>query len=139
MPANTQPIFTLTANTPTAVIAAANTTKDGSGTLVTLFSAGSNGSRVDSVTFTSAQATVAVNSAMVGRIFLTDTSGNNPRLVGEVAILAVTGSNTAIGAQYTYTFTNGLFMASGQILKVSQSVYAGVQDQMHVYAKGGDF
>lgn len=139
MPANTTPIFTLTPNAFTCSIAAANTARDGSGTLVTAFTAGANGSRIESVTFTSAQASAAANSAMVGKVFLTDTSGANPRLIAEITLPAVTASNTAIGQVQTITFTNGLIINSGQILKVCQSVYAGVQDQFHVLTKGGDY
>lgn len=139
MAANTTPIFILTPNTPTATIAAANTARDGSGNLVTLFTAGASGSRVDSVTFTSAQAAVSGSSAMVGRVFLTDTAGANPRLISEVALAAITTSNTAIGQTQTVFFTNGLLMLSGSFIKVAQSVYAGSQDQYHVYARGGDY
>lgn len=139
MPANTNPIFTLTPNATICVIAAANTARDGSGTLVTAFTAGTNGSRIESVTFTSAQASAAANSAMVGKVFLTDNAGANPRLIAETILPAATASNTAIGQAQTITFTNGLIINTGQILKVCQSVYAGVQDQFHVLTKGGDY
>lgn len=139
MPANTTPIFTLTPNCPVVEIAAANAARDGSGTLVTLFTAGVNGSRIESITFTSAQATAALNSAMVGRVFLTDTAGANPRLINEIVITAVTASNTVVGATNTILFSNGLIIPSGCILKVAQSVYVGVQDKVHVIAKGGNY
>lgn len=139
MPANTTPIFTLTPNCPVVEIAAANAARDGSGTLVTLFTAGVNGSRIESITFTSAQATAALNSAMVGRVFLTDTAGANPRLINEIVITAVTASNTVVGANNTILFSNGLIIPSGCILKVAQSVYVGVQDKVHVIAKGGNY
>ena len=136
---NTSPIFVLTPNTPTSLISAANTTRDGSGSLVFAFSAGTNGSRVDSVIFTNAATGVTASSAMVQRVFLTDTAAANPRLIAEVATATVTPSNTAIGAQSIINFTNGLLMQSGQQLKVSQSVYAGVQDIFACYVKGGDY
>jgi len=139
MPANTTPIFTLTPNCPVVNIAAANTARDGSGTLVTLFTAGANGSRIESVTFTSAQATAALNSAMVGRVFLTDNAGANPRLISEITIAAVTASNSVIGAASTISFSNGLIIPTGCLLKATISVYAGVQDQMQVVARGGDY
>lgn len=139
MPANTSPIFTLTPNAATSTIAAANTARDGSGTLVTAFTAGANGSRVDFITFTSSQATAAASSARVQRVFLTDTSGLNPRLISEVAMTAVTASNTAIGATQTITFTNGLVINTGQIIKVSQSVYASAADGTDVLVRGGNY
>lgn len=139
MPANTSPIFTLTPNTPTCAIAVANTARDGSGTLETLFTAGANGSRLDFIKFTSAQLAAAASALRVMRVFVTDTSGNNPRLLEEVLLTAVTPSNTVIGATSTITFTGGLLLASGQIIKVSQSIYGGVADQTHVLARGGNY
>jgi len=139
MPANTLPIFTLTPNATTCTIAAANTARDGSGSLVTAFTAGSNGSRVDFITFTSSQTTAAASSARVQRVYLTDTAGLNPRLISEVAMSAVTASSTVIGAVQTITFTNGLVIASGQIIKVSQSVYASAADNTDVIVRGGDY
>lgn len=139
MPANTAPIFTLTPKAATANIAAANTARDGSGTLVTLFTAGTFGSRVDFITFTSSQATAAASSARVQRVFLTDESGLNPRLISEVVLPAVTASNTAIGATITVTFTNGLVINAGQIIKVSQSIYASAADATDVLLRGGNY
>lgn len=136
---NTSPIFTLTPNAATSTIAAANTARDGSGSLVTAFTAGANGSRVDFITFTSSQATVGASSARVQRVFLTDTSGLNPTLISEVAMTAVTSSNTAIGATQTITFTNGLVINSGQLIKVSQSVYASAADGTAVLVRGGNY
>jgi thiamine pyrophosphokinase len=139
MPANTTPIFTLTPKAATARIAAANTARDGSGTLVSLFTAGANGSRVDFVTFTSSQVTAAASAARVQRVFLSDESGLNPRLISEVVMSAVTASNTAIGATTTITFTNGLIINAGQIISVSQSVYGSAADATDVLLRGGNF
>lgn len=139
MPANTTPIFTLTPKAATANIAAANTARDGSGTLVTLFTAGANGSRIDFITFTSSQATPAASAARVMRVFLTDESGNNPRLISEVVLSAVTASNTAIGSTSTITFTNGLIINAGQIIRVSQSIYGSAADATDVLLRGGNF
>lgn len=140
MAQNTSPIFILTPNTPTVVVNAASPSRDGLGSLFTLFTAGLNGSRVDSVQWTSAQSSsYAASSAMVGRVFITNTVGTNPALISEVAIATVTPSATVIGAQAIINFTNGLLMPSGSFLKVNQSVYAGVQDLMSVTAKGGDY
>ena len=139
MPANTLPIFTLTPNATVSNVAAANTARDGSGALVTAFTAGANGSRIDFITFTSSQATPAASAARVMRIFLTDTSGANPRLIGEITMSAVTASTTAIGATSTFTFTNGLIIRSGQIIKVNQSIYGSAADATDVLARGGDY
>lgn len=139
MPANTTPIFTLTPKAATARIAAANTARDGSGTLSDLFTAGANGSRVDFITFTSSQVTAAASAARVQRVFLTDESGLNPRLISEIVLSAVTASNTAIGATATITFTNGLIINTGQIIRVSQSIYGSAADATDVLLRGGNF
>lgn len=141
MPANTTPIFTLTPNIGAVRLAEANNARNGSGSVPTLFTAGENGSRVESVTFTSAQASAAASSAMVGRLYLSDQagSGSNYRLLQEVAIATVTPSNTAIGAQQQILFPGGLILPSGSVLACAISVYAGAQDQFDVIARGGNY
>ena len=139
MPANTTPIFILTGNIAIATIAAANTASDGSGTLVTLVTAGSNGARVDSVRFRNSQATAAASSNMVHRIFLTNDAGNTPTLIGEVATAAATRSVSAVGATSIFTFDQPVIMKSGQLLRVIQSVYAGAQDRFDAFAYAGDY
>lgn len=139
MPANVSPIFVLTPNAQVSQIAAANTDRSGGGVLVTAFTAGVNGSRIDFITFTSSQVTPAASSARVQRVFLTDTAGANPTLIQEIVLPAVTASGTAIGATATITFTNGLVIASGQIIKVSQSVYGSAADGTAVLVRGGNY
>ena len=56
-----------------------------------------------------------------------------------MVLSAVTASATAIGATVTITFTNGLILASGQKVQVSQSVYGSVADGTAVLVRGGDF
>jgi hypothetical protein len=139
MPANTQPIFTLAGNFTPARIAAANTASDGSGTLVTLVTAGANGTRVDGVRFRNAQVTLAASTAMVHRIFLSNTSGTNFRLIGEIATPAATRTASVIGATSIFTFDQPIIMQSGQIISVCQSAYAGAQDQVDAVAYAGDY
>lgn len=133
------PQFTATPRATTSRIAAANTARDGSGTLVTSFTAGASGSRIDFITFTSSQATVGASALRICRVFLSDTSGANPRIISEVSLPAVTSSNTAVGSTATITFTNGLVIGAGQILYTTQSIYGGAADTTDVLARGGDF
>lgn len=153
MAANTTPIFILSPIVATATIAAANTARDGSGSLVDLFTAPTDGGKINTIKFQSAQATAAASSGMVVRVFVTDTAGANPRLLVESVLTSATASNTVIGAFTSIDFVNGvtvngttvtnnnfyggIALDTGQIVKVSQSVYAGVQDQNHVSAIGG--
>jgi hypothetical protein len=139
MTANTNPIFTLTPNVGMAEVDSANTESDGTGATDTLFTAGANGSLVFRIRYCNAQSSAAASSANVIRFFLTDTGGINPRLLVEVALVAATRSTSVIGAGSLYEFANGLAIASGQLILVVQSVYAGVQDLMHYVAEGGNF
>jgi hypothetical protein len=138
MAANITPIFVLAGNINPARIAAANTAADGSGTLVTLITAGASGSRVDGVRFRST-AVFATSTANVHRIFLSDTAGTNDRLIGEVATATATRSATAVGATSIFTFDQPIIMLSGQIMSVNQCNYAGTQDQFDACPFAGDY
>lgn len=143
MAANTSPIFVKQGNFTPARLTAANTASDGSGTVgTTIFNvvtAAVDGTRVDGIRFRNSQATAALSSNMVHRIFLTDTSGANARLIGEVATSAATRSVSAIGATSIYTFDQPVVMLTGQVMRVCQSVYAGAQDQFDAHAFAGDY
>ena len=139
MAANTVPIFCKQGNFMPVAIAAANTASDGSGSLVTIVTAATDGTRVEGVRFKNAQITAAASSANLMKIFLTDTSGNNPMNVGEVIQAAATRSATVAGATSIYTFDQPIIMRSGQLLKVCMHVYAGAQDLTHALAFANDY
>lgn len=139
MPANTAPIFTLTPNCAVSTITAANTARDGSGALVTAFTAGSFGSLLSSITFTNNAAAVGSSALKVVRVFVTDTGGINPMLLWEGLLPLIVSSDTVIGATVTWTPTNGLVIASGQIVKVCQSKCATSADNSAVVAQGGNY
>lgn len=140
MAKNTSPIFELTPIIAHAALTAANAARDGSGTITALVSGGTEGTRIDAITFVSAQATAAANSAMVGRVFLSTDSGTTYRLFDEVAIVATTASNSAVGARNRLTYAQGIILKdSTHRIGVTISVRAGAQDDHHVIAQGGDF
>ena len=139
MAANITPIFILAGNFTPGRIAAANNTADGSGTLVTLVTAGANGTRVDGVRFINSQSTPAAAAAKVFRIYLSDTGGANPRIIGEVIAAAVTRTTAVAGQTATYTFDQPIIMKSGQIMSVVQSVYTTAADQTDACAFAGDY
>lgn len=133
-----QPIPAIPNSIPES-IAAANTASDGSGALVQFFTAGKEGSRVDAVVFRNEQAVQAASSDMLAKVFVTDTAGTNPKLIGEIAIPATTRNATTLGAKGVIIFTPALTLLQGQVLKACISVYAGVQDKTSVIAFGGDY
>jgi len=139
MAKNTTPIFVLDGIGVPQFSAAANLGSDGSGSLVTLVTAGADGALVTSVTFRNAQLTQAASSAMLGKLFLSDAAGANPQIVGEVLIPAATRGAGTLGATATFTFAPSLLMQPGQILYFTQSVYAGAQDRLAAIAFGGQY
>lgn len=121
-----------------ATLAAANTARDGSGTVATLVTGITDGLRIDEIVFISAQATPAANTVMVGRVFLSLDAGATWNLFDEVPILAVTASNSAVGVRNRLTYPNGIKLeGTNHRIGVTISVYAGVQDRHTVIALGG--
>lgn len=146
---NTKPIFINSANKGIVTgvrLITANTTRDLSNTTGAqlLFSAGTNGSRVESIDFvhsSSGQTAVASTSvAAVGRVFLCNSiSGSNPRLIKEVVLGAVGATSTAIGNTTTITFTTPLFLSPEQSLFVTMSVAQNGGGYYDVTVYGGDY
>jgi hypothetical protein len=145
MPANTTPIFTLTSNKGINTglrLTTGNTTRNLSATTDggLLFTAGANGSRIESIDFVhSATIQTQASVAAVGRIFLCDSAiGGNPRLIKEIAMPAVTPTAASIGATYTITFTTPLFLATGEHLwaTISATQTSGAYD---INCYGGDY
>lgn len=139
MAANINPIFVIAPNIGRYRSVGANTASDGSGINIgTLFTAAANGSLVRRIDYSNSQATAAASSPMVARVWIYD--GSNYFLYKEVAIPGVTRSATVVGVGGTITLPQeGLLLPATWMLKVAQSVFAGVQDQMDYIAEGGDY
>ena len=127
------PLFSQTPFIGFARPSTGNTASDGSGTLETLVSA-TTMIRVDQILIRNSQLTAALSTALVVKVFLTDTNGANPRLIDEVAVAAATRSTSAIGAAAAITFAGGLLLNTGQVLKVCQSVH-NAASQLDIVAK----
>lgn len=144
MAANINPIFVLTPNVGTATVTTANTTRNLSTTTdaALLFTAGSDGSRVDTITFVHvSDSQTQASIAAVGRIWITtDALGANPKLLSEIALPAATPSASAAGQSQTITFANGLFLANGQFLWCAISAtQTGTGAAYNVIARGGNY
>jgi hypothetical protein len=96
------PLFTQTPVWSEVQISVANTARDGTGTLGTVFTAGTNGALIDYVLM---QAIVTTAAGMI-RLFMND--GTNKRLFAEIATNAVTISNTVIGDRHVWAPDNNL-------------------------------
>jgi hypothetical protein len=104
--------YAATPRAEAAVISAANTNRDGTGTIVTVFTAGASGSRIDDVTI---QATGTTTAGVV-RLFLHD--GTNARLFKEVLVTAITPSTT-VAAFSSTLYGLGLTIPTGWSLRAS--------------------
>lgn len=122
------PIFVGTPKTWMAALSAANTNRDGTGTIVTVASAGSSGSRIDTVRVIG---TAAVTAGVV-RLFVHD--GTNTRLLKEVMVAATTPSAAVETFTQDIDFPSGLFLPSGWSLRAATHN----AEAFNVIARGGD-
>lgn len=138
MPANTSPIFSLTGSIGwgTTAISASNTAKDGTGTVLTVFTADvTNGSFVQRIRFRPA----GTNIATVARVFINNggassTPGNNI-LHDEITLTATTLSEVA--ALSTYELPLNFVLPAGYKLNVA--IGTGVATGYYVSVLGGNY
>lgn len=130
---NTAPIYPGTIKSATVRMSAANTARDGSGTLGTLVTAGAQGSLVTRVGVISSAA-VGASTPMVARLWRVN--GGTITLIDEVALATATTSNTVVGTRTVFNRTNILLAAgAAEILKVTISIAEAVDFE----AEYGDY
>jgi len=148
MPANTNPIFVLTPDRGInggGRITGVNTSRDlstSTANAVNIFSAGTNGSRVDSIDIMVASTGQTTSStASIVRIFqCTDGSYSNPRLLREEAVGVKTiNATTGAAAVNTISFTTPIVLPSGYYLVATMSSTPGTGLFMDVTVYGGDY
>lgn len=148
MPANTNPIFTLTPNVGCVGITAANTKSDGAGTIGTdifkAFTAGANGSFVVRARFiatASAAATVTVGT--IGRVFYSTvgtgaTTNTNTWLLGEVALGTVTADSASAPVNPLELMLN-MAIPTGTFIHITNHAAPGASTLWQVQVFGGDY
>lgn len=135
MTANTNPIFTVAPVTGWGSLTAANTNYDGTGTVSTLYTAGSNGGYVERIRFKA----LGTNVATLARIFInngsTNTTAANNSLFKEIPLPASTSSNTS--PLMEYDFEMNLAIPAGYKVNwtLATAVAAGIQATLN----GGDY
>ena len=120
--------FAATPRTERATISAANTNRDGTGTIVNLFTAGSGGSRVERITICAIDTTTA---GMI-RFYLFD--GTNTDLWREVPVNAITPSGTS-SAYSSQIGGLAFILSAGKSLRASTNN----AESFRVIVEGGDF
>ena len=131
---STTPSYVGTPKVGMAIVSIANANRDGTGTIGTVFSAGTSGSRIDKIII---KATGTTTAGMV-RLYIND--GANSRLYDEVAVPAVTPSATA-GTFQTTLASNQITFELPIILPNGYSLRASTEkaETFNVVAFGGDF
>ena len=104
--------YASTVRTAQAQVSTANTNRNGTGTIATVFTAGSNGSRIDDIYITA----TATTTAGVVRLFLND--GTNTYLFEEILVTAITPSTTVAVFQ-AVLLNQAIVLASGWSLRAS--------------------
>lgn len=129
---STSPGYASTARCAIAAISTANTNRDGTGTIGAVFTAGSSGSRIDTILV---EATGTTTAGMV-RLFIYN--GSTAYLFKEVPVLAITpgASTPAWGAQINSTLDRELPI----IIPTGYSLRASTHnaETFNVIAMGGD-
>lgn len=117
-----------------AQVSVANTARDGTGTIATIFSAGVNGSRIDAIDLKA----VSTTTAGMIRLFIHD--GVNARLLTEVPVMAITPSST-LPSWEAQLNTNTMTQVLPLILPTGYSLRAATNnaETFNVIALGGDF
>lgn len=126
----TTPNFTSTSRLATASVSAANTNRDGTGTIVTVLTGVAAGTKVFEV---DVQMTVTSTAGMV-RLFLSSDTGATWKLFDEVAIAAATVSASVKGSRVATQYTNLILPSASWVLgAATHNAEASV-----VTALGGD-
>lgn len=105
--------FVSTPKNGVAQVSVANTNRNGTGDLQTVFTAGGGGSRIDELVIT---AQASTTDGML-RLFISD--GTNNRLIQEIPVVASTPSSTIPAWRTEVTFNQGLVLQAGWMLKAS--------------------
>lgn len=115
-------------------VSTANTARDGTGTLATIFTAGASGSRIDAINLKA----VGTSTAGMIRLFIHD--GTNARLLTELPVVAVTPSAT-LPAWEAQLNTNSMSQVLPIILPTGYSLRASTHnaETTNVICVGGDF
>jgi hypothetical protein len=126
------PIFIQTPRAAVGQISTANTNRDGTGTIGTIWTAGANGSLITGIDI---QATGTTTAGVV-RLFIHD--GTNARLWREVLVSAITPSTTVAAYRATLDLSTegtALWLSTGYSLRASTHN----AETFNVTARGGDF
>lgn len=137
MPANTQPIYMLTPENGWATLTTANTATDGTGTVSTIYTAGTNGGKPRGITIRPLGTNVQTKLMIFLNNGSTNATASNNALIAEMTIPASTASNTTAINPTDFTFPEDFVMQSGY--KINICIATAVSAGLAVALYGGDF
>lgn len=149
MPANTQPVYSVTPNIGRANVTAANVKSDGTGTIgtdiVVAFTAGANGSWVSKIRISAVATTAAtVTAGTVIRAFISTktsgatTGGTDTFIIQEVQFGAVTADQTTAAVAPVEIPCN-FALNPGQTILITSHIVAVAATAWQATVYGGDF
>lgn len=121
--------YASTVRAAAAQVSVANTARNGTGTIVTVFTAGANGSRIDDI---SIDATGTVTAGVV-RLFIND--GTTSYLFQEILVTATTPSTT-VAVWNTTLLNQAIIIPSGWSLRASTN---NAETFNIIVTRAGDF
>ncbi len=131
MAAGTTPIFPATPKTWYGQVSAANTNRDGTGTVVTIITGSANGSRIDRIRI---KAIVTTTAGMI-RFYISLDNGTTKRLYHEEVVSAITvAASTA--AFETTILTPDLYLPDANALLIASTEKA---EAHNIVCHGADF
>lgn len=127
MPANIAPPFPLTPKTPISTpLTTANTARDGTGTVVELLTAGTNGTFIEDVRILSK----GTNVATVFRLFLnngsTNTTATNNVLFDEITLPSTTASEVSALSKQIITINKAIPAGYRLLATIGTTISAGI-------------
>jgi hypothetical protein len=124
------PVFTSTARADFVNVAAANTARDGTGTITTLVTGVAAGTKVFEVDI---QATVTTTAGMI-RLFISSDSGTTWKMFDEISVAAATPSATVKATRNLTSYNNLILPSSSYRLGVTTNN----AESINVFALSGD-
>lgn len=131
MTMNIAPVFERLPRFARGALSAANTNRDGTGTIVTIFTAGNDGSRIRKITITALSTTTA---GMV-RLYIYD--GTNYALWKEIPVTAITPSGTVQAFQEVIEMFDEEALQLPALHSLRGSTHNA--ENFHVAVEGGDY
>lgn len=124
-----------------AVLAAANTARDGSGSITTICTVGSDDGVVKRIRFVPAQLTAAAFAAKVACLFYSTDGGTTWNFLDDRGMATVTPSTTvATGVgQAVFSFPDLLGLQASYKLGATITVYGSAADRTQVIVERADY